>query len=107
MWNKTKSYDPLSILQACDHFRHWGTLDDARVCVVCGCAFSGREVQIVKTGDEYKLHCPTRDCESGVHHWVYRGSPLISDTAYADWWRALGSADGVSRDTVEPLIQRQ
>ncbi|MEY2492123.1 MAG: hypothetical protein QOH24_1074 [Verrucomicrobiota bacterium] len=106
MWNKSKSHDPLSILRMCDHFRHWGTLDDERVCVVCGRAFHGHEVRIVRTGDEYKLHCPTRDCESGVHHWVYTGNPLISDTAYADWWRALSSANDASLEMAETLLHR-
>jgi hypothetical protein len=104
MWNKTKSHDPLSILRACDHFRHWSTLDDERACVVCGRSFNGREVQIVRSGDEYKLHCPTRDCESGIHQWVYAGNPLISESAYADWWRALSSADDGSSDAAKALL---
>ena len=92
MWSR-KPDDRLSILRACDHFREWQSLDDRRVCVVCDRSFSGHEVQIVMIGNDYKLHCPTAACESGVHQWVYPGNPLLSDTAYADWWRALGSTE--------------
>ena len=92
MWNR-KPDERLSILRAYDHFREWQSLDDRRVCVVCDRSFSGHEVQIVMIGNDYKLHCPTAACESGVHQWVYPGNPLLSDTAYADWWRALGSTE--------------
>lgn len=92
MWSR-KPDERLSILRAYDHFREWQSLDDRRVCVVCDRSFSGHEVQIVMIGNDYKLHCPTAACESGVHQWVYPGNPLLSDTAYADWWRALGSTE--------------
>ena len=92
MWSR-KPDERLSILRAYDHFREWQSLDDRRVCVVCDRSFNGHEVQIVMIGNDYKLHCPTAACESGVHQWVYPGNPLLSDTAYADWWRALGSTE--------------
>jgi len=98
MWDE-KPNERLSILRARDHFRDWQSLDDERVCVVCDRAFNGHEVQIMMNGGEYKLHCPTAACDSGVHQWVYSGNPLLSDAAYADWWRALASTDGA---TAEP-----
>jgi hypothetical protein len=97
MWNE-KPNERLSILRACDHFREWQSLDDGRVCVVCNRTFNGHEVQIVMIGNGYKLLCPTASCESGVHQWVYQGNPLLSDAAYADWWRALGSTDSTTAD---------
>ena len=92
MWNRTPD-ERLSVLRAYDHFREWQSLDDERVCVVCDRSFNGHEIQIVMIGNDYKLHCPTSACESGVHQWVYPGNPLLSDTTYADWWRALGSTE--------------
>ncbi len=83
--------DRLDVLREGDHFRDWRTLDDKRVCVLCGRIFSGREVQISQDGGGSKLNCPTRNCPSGVHQWIYAGIPLISDDAHQDWWRALGS----------------
>ena len=82
MWSR-KPDERLSILRACDHFREWQSLDDRRICVVCDRSFNGHEVQIVMIGNDYKLHCPTAACESGVHQWVYPGNPL----------RALGSTE--------------
>ena len=95
MWDR-KPDERLSILRACDHFRQWRSLDDERVCVVCDRSFNGHEVQIMMIGTEHRLHCPTAECESGVHQWVYPGNPLLSDTAYADWWRALASPESAS-----------
>ena len=97
MWDRRPD-ERLSILRAYDHFREWQSLDDERVCVVCDRVFNGHEVQIVMIGNDYKLHCPTAACESGVHQWVYPGNPLLSDAAYADWWRALGSTDSTTTD---------
>ena len=88
-----QSTDRLDILRVHDHFHEWRSLDDERVCVVCNRAFNGHEVQIVMIGNDYKLHCPTAACESGVHQWVYPGNQFLSDTAYAEWWRALGSTE--------------
>jgi hypothetical protein len=97
MWDEKRN-ERLSILRACDHFRKWQSLDDERVCVVCNRGFNGHEVPIVMIDNDYKLHCPTATCDSGVHQWVYQGNPLLSDVAYADWWRALGSTDSTTAD---------
>ena len=86
--------DRLAILQAYDHFRDWRTVDDERVCVLCDRKFTGREILISTVGEQTELHCPTPHCKSGVHQWVYRGNPLLSETIYQDWWHALGSSDG-------------
>ena len=100
MWDE-KPNERLSILRARDHFRDWQSLDDERVCVVCDRAFNGHEVQIMMNGGESKLHCPTAACDSGVHQWVYSGNPLLSDAAYADWWRALASTDGAMAEPTQ------
>jgi hypothetical protein len=89
--------DRLDILRANDHFRDWQTLDDQRVCLLCDRKFTGHEVLIDAVGDELELHCPTLNCKSGLHQWVYPGNPLVSEATYEDWWQALGSsaaADG-------------
>jgi hypothetical protein len=91
---KTSLTDRLGILQANDHFRDWQALHDERVCVLCDRKFTGHEVLISTVGEEFELHCPTPHCKSGVHQWVYPGNPLLSETAYEDWWHALGSNDG-------------
>jgi hypothetical protein len=83
--------DRLSILRAGDQFRTWKSLDDQRVCILCERKFSGHNVEIMRCGDgSYELHCPTEECNSGPHQWVYSGTPLISDIIEPDWWRAAG-----------------
>jgi hypothetical protein len=102
---KRESADKLSILQANDHFRDWHTLEDKRVCVVCGRNFNGHEVVIATVGDEPDLHCPTPHCKSGVHQWAYPGNPLLSEKTYQDWWHALGSAQENDDPGGEPSPQ--
>jgi hypothetical protein len=83
--------DRLSILRAGDQFRIWKSLDDQRVCILCERKFNGHKVEIVRCGDgTYELHCPTEECNSGPHQWVYPGTPLISDIIEPNWWRAIG-----------------
>jgi hypothetical protein len=88
-----KSTDKLTILQANDHFRDWHTLDDKRVCALCDRKFTGHDVVISSSSDEVQLRCPTTNCQSGVHQWVYQANPLISQKSEENWWQALGSND--------------
>ena len=90
---KDKPADKLTILQANDHFRDWHTLDDERVCVLCNRKFTGHDVEVSNSSEEVQLRCPTPNCQSGVHQWLYPGNPLISKKSETDWWHALGSYD--------------
>jgi hypothetical protein len=92
-----KATDQLSILRANDHFRDWHTLEDERICALCNRKFTGRDVVISTTGDEVELRCPTSNCRSGVHQWVYPGNRLLSEKNYQGWWQALGSNDDPNR----------
>jgi hypothetical protein len=97
--------DKLSVLRANDHFRDWRTLDDVRVCVLCDRKFTGHDVQVSTAGDRTELHCPTPNCQSGVHQWVYPGNPLISEQSEKDWWQALGSSDELDNAAGAPSPQ--
>jgi hypothetical protein len=104
---KTKPADRLSILQVNDHFRDWHTLDDERVCALCDRKFTGRDIVILTMGDEVELCCPTPDCQSGVHQWLYPSNPLRSEKNEKAWWHALGSNgrpdNGGSAPSPQPL----
>ena len=87
-----KRYDAvekLAILRHEDHFRDWRSLDDRRVCVVCGGNFAGRDVTVSETSNSRELHCPTEGCRSHPHQWVYPDNSAITEEAETDWWRAL------------------
>jgi hypothetical protein len=88
---RPESPDKLTILRREDHFRQWRSLDDERVCDICGKNFTGNEVILSEEGNCFKLHCATVGCRSQVHQWVYPGNPLINNEASADWWKALGN----------------
>src|SRR5919106_448534 len=86
-----KPQDRLSILRTEDQFRRWNSLDDERLCILCERKFNGRQVEIQRLADgKHGLNCPTEGCDSGLHQWVYPGTPLISDIVDPDWWSALG-----------------
>ena len=96
--------DRLEVLQSLDHFRawrYWKSLDDQRVCILCEEKFSGHEVQITRSDNgKYELQCPTKDCNSGPHQWVYPDAPLIPDRPEPGWWDYLPKAGTQIRDRV-------
>ena len=105
-WPRQHMDDRLNILRVHDHFREWRSLDDQRVCAVCGGTFSGHEVEISQSGEEFKLNCPTRDCPSRIHQWVYPEKHHLSYTNSENWWRALSSHDGSESTPSSPQCQQ-
>src|SRR5438094_153247 len=93
--------DKLEILQSLDHFRtwrYWKSLDDQRVCILCEKKFNGHEVQITRSDKgKYELQCPTKDCNSGPHQWVYPDAPLVPDTTESESWDYSPKAEKPSR----------
>jgi len=78
--------DRLSILRVGDSFRSWNSLDDQRVCVLCGRKFKGRQVDIRGLpGRKFKLCCPTLGCLSSPHQWRYATPPVASAPVKKDW----------------------
>ena len=92
LMKKRAALDKLAVLRRADHFRDWHSLDDERLCVVCGKTFDGNAVVVAGDENTYELHCPTLGCHSHPHQWVYPGNPLLNETADADWWNALGGS---------------
>jgi hypothetical protein len=94
MYSQHDPLGKLAILRREDHFRDWQSLDDKRVCLLCHQEFVGHEAIISRQSGDYELRCPTRGCQSHVHQWVYPDQALVSEKAYANWWRALGEEKG-------------
>jgi len=105
-WPRQHMDDRLNILRGHDHFREWRSLDDQRVCAVCGGTFSGHEVKISQSGEEFRLNCPTKNCPSRVHQWVYPAKHHLSHTNSESWWRALSSNDGSESTPSSPQCQQ-
>jgi hypothetical protein len=94
-----KPEERLSVLRAEDEFRRWSSLDDERFCILCERKFSGRQVEIGRFANgKHELRCPTEGCNSRPHHWVYPGTPLVSDIVDPDWWN-------VKKKRAQPLSQ--
>lgn len=82
--------EKLAALRTADHKWQWNSLDDKRICFLCGRTMTGRQIDVIRTptGD-YVLRCPTAGCDSTPHEWVYPGSPYTSETSWQDWERVM------------------
>src|SRR5215469_10880878 len=82
--------DRLSILRAGDAFRSWNSLDDQRVCVLCGRKFKGRQVDVRRLpGGKFRVCCPTLGCLSTPNQWRYATLPAASQPVKKHWRRVL------------------
>jgi hypothetical protein len=76
----------LSILRIGDTLWNWDSLDDQRVCGLCGRKFKGRQVEIRRLpGGKLKLFCPTLGCLSTPHQWRCVNRPFAADPAGTRW----------------------
>ncbi|HEY1582468.1 MAG TPA: hypothetical protein VGF73_05165 [Chthoniobacterales bacterium] len=67
--------DLLLLLQRSDGQRHWRSVDDERLCLLCHRLFTGRDVAVTDSPDgEQKIHCPTPGCPSTPTDWFFHGS---------------------------------
>src|SRR5262249_31044695 len=83
--------DRLSIPRAGDPLRSWKSLDDQRMCALCGRKFKGRQVDICRLpGGKSRLCCPTLGCLSTPHQWRYATPAVPSDPVEARWPRGVG-----------------
>jgi hypothetical protein len=94
--------DRLSILRISDPLKSWNSLDDQRVCVLCGRKFKGRQVDIRRLpGGKFKLCCPTLGCLSTSHQWRYATPPVPSDPV-----KSIGVTLRLTNGNVTRLTQR-
>ncbi len=71
----------LAAVQATDTYRKWYSLDDKRVCILCGRVLTGRMIDVWESGrGVFHLHCPTAGCASTPRDWFYHGSPRVTRT---------------------------
>lgn len=67
--------EKLAVLRESDTHRKWSSLDDERLCIVCGRLITGRMIDIWQATDgAYRLHCPTSDCASAPRDWFDHGA---------------------------------
>ena len=98
--------DRLSILRVGDPFRSWNSLDDQRVCVLCGRKFKGRQVDIRRLpGGKFKLCCPTLGCLSTPDQWRYATPAVRSDPIQKHWRHGLPNK--TQRRAAQPMLRMQ
>lgn len=75
----------LRLLQDNDKTRKWSTLEDRRLCLLCGNEFSGTEIRISVRKGKPAFQCPEKDCQGTLGHFVHPGNPLLSEETWEDW----------------------
>lgn len=84
------------MLRYYDSAHEWTSLDDERVCVLCGYEFSGRDIEIVQDQEQSSCKCPTRGCAGDHRHFVLPGNPLLDEASWTEWMTALGDDENVA-----------
>ena len=80
----------LRLLKEAQPRRPWHSCDEQRECLVCENIFTGREV-VIQREEGTRLACPA--CDSGPECWVRPGNPLLDESVWADWERAIADAE--------------
>ena len=76
------SEEKLAALQAADLRRKWHSLDDQRVCVLCGRTITGRLIEVARQPDgTYSVRCPTPRCPAVPSDWFYQGNASSASKA--------------------------
>jgi hypothetical protein len=94
--------DKLDLLRRLDH-QPWHSLDDHRLCMVCGRTVTGRQVEIIggtRNHGTLRLKCPTPGCAADLPDaWAHLNrrprAAALSNTSLPDH----GGADGAAMVT--------
>ena len=81
----------LNLLNAAQPALRWHSCADRRRCIVCEHIFRGDEAITRRNHGVTRLACPK--CASGPELWVRTGDPLLDESAWSDWERALAAFD--------------
>jgi hypothetical protein len=82
--------EKLTVLQKCDGFRKWYSMDDARICVLCDRFITGRQIRITRDRrGGHALHCPTSGCRSTPREWMYAGNSLLARGGDLGLWEKI------------------
>jgi hypothetical protein len=71
----------LEALRRLDLFRHWGSLEEKRYCLVCSKIITGRQIQVAggtRGNGSLRLNCPTERCNSIPMDWVLPTDEIIA-----------------------------
>src|SRR5262249_34709393 len=72
--------EKLATLRRLDQFRHWGSLDDQRFCLICGRLIRGYDIQVVgerRGTGPLRIICPTKGCHSIPMDWALPTSDIL------------------------------
>ena len=67
------SLTKLMLVRRLDRSHNWRSLNDRRLCLVCGRLMAGRDVVVhhsIWGLGLLRLKCPTPDCRSGPRDWI-------------------------------------
>ena len=73
--------DKLDVLRRLDQFRQWRSLDEKRICLVCGKIITGRQIRVeggTHGNGAIRLNCPTERCNSIPMDWALPTDELLA-----------------------------
>ena len=73
--------EKLDVLRRLDQFRHWGSLEEKRYCLVCAKIITGRQIHVAggtRGNGPLRLNCPTERCNSIPMDWVLPTDEIIA-----------------------------
>ena len=73
--------EKLDVLRRLDQFRHWGSLEEKRYCLVCSKIVTGRQIYVAggtRGNGPLRLSCPTERCNSIPMDWVLPTDEIIA-----------------------------
>ena len=75
MNNRVSLDEKLAALQENDTHRKWSSMDDQRVCSICGNLISGHMIDIWQGGSgAFHFHGPSAACPGALRDWFYLGA---------------------------------
>jgi hypothetical protein len=78
---KLSDQEKLDVLCRLDQFRHWGSLEEKRYCLVCGKIITGRQIEVAggtRGNGALRLSCPTERCNSIPMDWVLPTDEILA-----------------------------
>lgn len=83
-----KKHPKLHLLQEHDLERHWISLKDQRVCLLCGEEFTGHEIRVRLQAGRPRFFCPNPLCRGELPFFAAGGNPLLSESVWRDWMKS-------------------
>lgn len=100
---KSRNHPKLTLLQGHDAQRKWRSLEDKRICLLCGGEFNGHAIRVRIRSGRPRFLCPDPGCSGELPLFARVGNPLLNDSLWLDWMRIEESPQETGTPGSPPL----